>query len=124
LIQDFAHLGRHGSVEGSSHLEPVVSGGLMRGGSQGRRERPQNLPHHWARCDRSALTAGLISLKPWSTGDDAHFKPQVYDDEDDFEPPYDPREEEDRYWNELGYYTSLDLFEREPTGPEASKVLR
>src|SRR5262249_38387739 len=53
----------------------------------------------------AAQEAGLIGPGSWSTNDAAAV---VSDDEDDFALP----EDEEEYWNELGYYLSLDDEER------------
>jgi hypothetical protein len=59
----------------------------------------------------AAREQGLISLVPWASEDDIEgraLEPNVHDDEDDNDPPYDPQREEDEYWAELGFWLSLD----------------
>jgi hypothetical protein len=71
----------------------------------------------------AAQEAGLIGPGSWTTDDTG----AVFDDDDDFVPPDDPYEEEERYWNELGFYLSLDdhdraLYERTGTIEDARKA--
>lgn len=84
-------------------------------GVQGRlRSSALRTDGRWGEIMAAAQEEGLIGLQPWTTddGDIGGFESEM-NDEDEFVPPDDRCEEEDRYWNELGYYLSLDDDERE-----------